>query len=332
MTTLTRRVGLTLALGASLAIGGFAQAQTAAPTPIRMIGFGGATNLPVWVALDKGFFAKEGLAVTLDRTPGSREQIADIMSGKYEFATSAFDNIVAYTDGQGAAKYDGFDIVAVLGVHSGLNSVLVRPEIKTYEDLKGKTVAVDAITSGYATVLYQILKNKGLEKDRDYKIVSVGGTEGRVKALKDGVAQVAIVSSPQDRELEKEGFRILDDAAAAIGDYQGSAYVVRRSWAKAHDKEIMALVRAVIAAQNFVFENKAGALEVLKARSKGLGDDEAEALYGRLTGPGGLNRNAELNPRGVEMVLKLRSVYGNASPSSPAKYIETTYQDRARAK
>ncbi|MDO9439404.1 MAG: ABC transporter substrate-binding protein [Beijerinckiaceae bacterium] len=336
MKMFARRTALALSLCAPFALAGVGQAQAQAaapaPTPIKMIGFGGATNIPVWVALDKGFFAKEGLAVTLDRTAGSKEQIADIMSGKYQFATSAFDNIVAYTDGQGATKFDDFDIVAVLGVHSGLNSVLVRPEIKTYADLKGKTVAVDAVASGYATVLYQILKNKGLEKDKDYKIISVGGTEGRVKALKDGTAQVAIISSPQDKDLEKEGFKILDDAAAAIGDYQGSAYVVRKSWAKAHEKEMMALVRAVIAAQNYVFDNKAGAIEVLKARTKGLTDAEADALYQRLTGPGGLSRNAELNPKGVEMVLKLRSVYGNASPSSPAKYIDTSYQDRVRGK
>ena len=332
MIAIARRTALALAMGLPLAFAGGAVAQGAAPTQIKMIGFGGATNLPVWVALDKGFFAKEGLSVTLDRTKGSKEQIADMMSGKYQFATSAFDNIVAYTDGQGAVKYDNFDIVAVLGVHSGLNSVVVGKGIDKFEDLRGKTVSVDAVTSGYATVLYQILKNHGLEKDKDYKIISVGGTEGRVKSLEDGRAQVAIISSPQDKQLEKQGFKILADAAEAIGDYQGSAYVVRKSWAKAHDKEMMALVRAVIAAQNYVFENKAGAIEVLKKRTKGLSDEEASSLYDRLTGPGGLNRNAELNPKGVDMVLNLRSVYGNAKPSSPSTYIDNSYRDRAAKK
>lgn len=327
MRTFVRRAVLALTFGLPLALTGGA-AGAAELTKINMIGFGGATNLPVWVAVDKGFFEREGMAVTLDRTLGSKEQIQDIMSGKYEFATSAFDNIVAYADGQGATKFDDFDIVAVLGVHSGLNSVVVRPEIKTYSDLKGKTVAVDAVASGYATVLYQILKNKGLEKDRDYKIISVGGTEGRVKALEDGTAQVAIVSLPQDMQLEKAGFRILDDAAAAVGDYQGSAYVVRKSWAKTHEKELLALMRAVVAAQDYVFDNKAGAIEVLKGRTKGISDAEAAAMYDRLIGPGGLTRHAALNPKGVDMVLKLRSVYGSASTSPATKYIDTSYQDR----
>lgn len=331
MMTYARRAALALMVGLPLAFvaGGAAGAEL---TPIKMIGFGGATNLPVWVAVDKDFFEKQGLAVTLDRTTGSKEQIQDIMSGKYQFATSAFDNIVAYADGQGATKFDDFDIVAVLGVHSGLNSVVVRPEIKSYADLRGKTVAVDAVASGYATVLYQILKNKGLEKDKDYKIISVGGTEGRVKALQDGTAQVAIVSLPQDVQLQKQGFTILDDAAAAIGDYQGSAYVVRQSWAKAHPAELQALMRAVIAAQDYVFENKAGAMAVLKARTPGATDADVAAMYDRLIGPGGLTRHAEINPKGVEMVLKLRSVYGAASVSPQSKYIDLSYLERLRAK
>ena len=112
MRNFTRRCGLALALAVSFSM----QAVAQAPTQIRMIGFGGATNLPAWVAQDKGFFAKEGLVVTLDKTAGSQEQMADVMNGKYEFVTTAFDNIVAYTDGQGALKFDNYDLTAILGV------------------------------------------------------------------------------------------------------------------------------------------------------------------------------------------------------------------------
>jgi ABC-type nitrate/sulfonate/bicarbonate transport system substrate-binding protein len=324
---ITRRTGLACAFF----LGALAPAFAQAPTQIRMIGFGGATNLPAWVALDKGFFAKEGLAVTLDKTQGSKEQMQDIMAGKYEFVTTAFDNIVAYTDGEGATKYDNYDLTAILGVHSGLNSVVARPEIKSYEDLRGKTVAVDAVASGYATILYQILKNKGLG-DKDYKIISVGGTDGRVAALEDGRAQVAILSSPQDIQLEKKGYKILDDAAAALGDSQGSVYAVRKSWAKAHEKETLALMRAIIAAQDFVFDNKDAAIEVLIARTPGLSKEDAESIWKRLTGPGGLTRHAALNPKGVDMVLNLRTVYGNPAKGGADRYIDLSWQQKVSAK
>jgi ABC-type nitrate/sulfonate/bicarbonate transport system substrate-binding protein len=299
-----------------------------------MIGFGGATNLPVWLAIDRGLFEKHGLKVTLDRTPGSKQQIADIMAGKYQFATTAFDNIVAYTEGQGSAKYDNFDLVAILGVHSGLNSVVSAPLVKAWADIKGKTVSVDAPTSGYATVLYQILQNKGIAKDRDYKVISVGGTGARVKSLKDGTAQMAIISSPDDIQLRSAGFNILADAAVEIGEYQGSTYAVRRSYAKSNEKTVLAFVRAVTSAHEAVFNNKADSIAVLKSRAKGLSDQQIEAMYTRMTGPGGLSRAAALNMKGVETVLKLRSIYGTAKGPLPApsKYIDASYAQKAQSK
>ena len=319
--------GKMVVLAAVLAVGLAAPAW--AQTEIKLIGFGGGTNVPSWVAIDKGFFEKEGLKVTQDVTPGSKEQMQDIMAGKYQFASTAFDNIVAYTEGQGTDKFADYDVVAIMGVHSGMNTVVARPEIKKYADLKGKVAAVDSPTSGYATVLYQIIKEKaGLEQDKDYKTASVGGTSGRVKALKDGSAHVAMISSPNDMELKDEGFTILGDAAEEIGAFQGSAYAVRKSYAKDHPKEVEAFVRAMVAATDFVFSDKAGTVEVLKKRLKNLSDADAGKLYDRLIGPGGLNRRAALNTKGVETVLKLRTLYGGAAPTKPEKYIDLSYYQK----
>lgn len=306
-----------------------AMAPAWAQTEVKLIGFGGGTNVPSWVAIDKGFFLKEGLKVTQDVTPGSKEQMQDIMAGKYQFASTAFDNIVAYTEGEGTDKFPDYDVVAIMGVHSGMNSIVVRPEIKKYADLKGKVAAVDSPTSGYATVLYQIIKEKaGLEKDKDYTTVSVGGTGARVKALKDGAAQVAMISSPNDMQLKDEGFSIIGDAAEEIGAFQGSAYAVRKSYAKDHPKEVEAFVRAIVAATDYVFADKAGTVQVLKARIKNLSDADAGKLYDRLTGPGGLNKRAALNTKGVETVLKLRTLYGGAAPTKPEKYIDLSYYQK----
>ncbi len=331
--TFTRR---TLLSGGAAAVGLAASplvtmVEAQAITEIRMIGFGGVTNVPIWFAIDRGLFAKEGLKVTLDRTPNSKEQIANLMADKYQFATTAFDNIVAYTEGQGSAKYDNFDLVAILGVHSGLNSVVTAATVKTWNDIKGKTVSVDSPTSGYATVLYQILQNKGLARDRDYKVISVGGTGARIKSLVDGTAQMAIISSPDDIELQNKGFNILAEAAVEIGEFQGSTYAVRRSYAKANEKTVLAFIRAIRAAHDAVFNNKADTIAVLKTRAKELSDQQIETMYTRMTGPGGLNPGAAINTKGVETVLKLRSIYGSEKGPlpSPAKYIDTSYAQKA---
>jgi ABC-type nitrate/sulfonate/bicarbonate transport system substrate-binding protein len=318
-------------LAAGLAVG--LAAPAAAQTEVKMISFGGGTNVPSWVALDKGYFLKEGLKVTQDVTPGSKEQMQDIMAGKYQFASTAFDNIVAYTEGEGTDKFPDYDVTAIMGVHSGMNSIVVRPEIKKYSDLKGKVVAVDSPTSGYATVFYQIVKDKsGLEKDKDYTTISVGSTAPRVKALKDGTGHAAMISSPNDMQLKDEGFTILGDAATEIGDFQGSAYAVRKSYAKDHPKEVESFVRAMVAATDYVFADKAGTIEVLKKRIKNLSDADAAKLYDRLTGPGGLNKRAALNTKGIETVLKLRTLYGGAAPTKAEKYYDLSYYSKVVGK
>ena len=305
-----------------------------AHTKLDMVGFGGVSNLPIWVGMDKGLFAKEGLEVTLDRTPGSIAQMQNMMAGKYQVASTSIDNIIAYTEKQGDVQIDNFDVVAVGGVHSGLNSVVVRPEIKSYRDIKGKPVAVDALGTGYAFVLFKVLEQNGLAFQKDYSVVSVGGGPERLKALEEKKAVAAVMSAPNDIEAKEKGYNILADAAKELGGYQGSAYAVRRSWAKDHEKEVVAWMRALVQAHDWVFANKAESLALLKKHVKGLDDKEANVIYTSLTsGAGGLNKHAEINMAGMKTVLALRGEYATPKKSltDPNKYVDLSYQKKAAA-
>lgn len=325
------RLAMVLAAGAVIGLA----APAAAQTEIKISTFSGSTNVVTWAAIDKGFFAKEGLKATSERTHGSKEQQQDVMDGKYQFASTSFDNIVAYTEGEGQIKFPDYDAVAIMGVHQGMTSVLARPEIKKYQDIKGQTVAVDSPTSGYATVFYQIVKDKsGLVQEKDYKLLAVGGTRARIKAMEEKKAVAAIVSTPNDMKLAEKGYNVLGQVAEELGAYQGSVFMVRKSYAQANPKVVEAFTRAIVAANDFVFSNKAGAIEVLKKNLKGLEDAEANKIYDRLIGPGGLNKRAALSLDGVSNVLKLRSVYGDkkGAPTDPKKYVDVSYHQKAVAK
>lgn len=325
------RLAMVLAAGAVIGLCGPAAAQT----EIKISTFSGSTNVVAWAAIDKGFFEKEGLKVTAERTHGSKEQQQDVMDGKYQFASTSFDNIVAYTEGEGQIKFPNYDVVAIMGVHQGMTSVLARPEIKKYQDIKGQTVAVDSPSSGYATVFFQIVKDKsGLVQEKDYKLLAVGGTRARIKAMEEKKAVAAIVSTPNDMQLAEKGYNVLGKVAEELGAYQGSVFIVRKSYAQANPKVVEAFARAIVASNDFVFSNKAGAIEVLKKNLKGLDDAEANKIYDRLIGPGGLNKRAALSVDGVSNVLKLRSVYGDSKgPAADAKkYIDLSYHQKAAAK
>jgi ABC-type nitrate/sulfonate/bicarbonate transport system substrate-binding protein len=248
--------------------------------------------------------------------------------------SSAFDNIVAAAEGQSDVPLPApFDMVAVLGVRGGINSVVARPEIDGFAGIKGKVVAVDAAKSGYAIVLYQILLKKGLTYGNDYTTVAVGSTANRAAALEDGRAAAAMIDVTSDRPLQKRGFKILADATAELGAYQGSAIVARRPWAQDHEAELAAFIRAYVAATDYVFAHRDEAIAELKTHVKDMSDDELGTLYDRITGPGGLDRHAALDLAGIDNVLKLRETYGEPKKqmAPPSKYIDITYMERALA-
>ena len=105
-------------VGGALTIGLTIGAQAA---EVRLLSFGGATNLPIWMALEKGFMEKEGVKLTFSTTNGSVEQIRDFYAGKYDVISTAFDNIVAYAEGQSDIPLPGpFDMFAFMGGHGGM--------------------------------------------------------------------------------------------------------------------------------------------------------------------------------------------------------------------
>ncbi|HEU0071777.1 MAG TPA: ABC transporter substrate-binding protein [Alphaproteobacteria bacterium] len=337
-----RRAGLCLLATAALAASGWARAQEiptapqAGPAPLEMMSFPGTVNLPVWVAQDKGFFTKNGVAVKLVRATSVANQITDVMAGKYPLFITAMDNIVAYQEGQGSAPLaQPADMFAFMGVHRGLNSLVVKPELMTYQHLRGHVMAVDSLNSGYAFVLYRLLERNDLELGVDYKVVALGGAGERFAALKAGRIDGTLLAAPNDDEASELGFTILAEPADLTGGYQGSVYGTRRAWANLHPKELLGITRSLIEAHDYIRAEKAGAIAVLRGHIKGLSEERAELTYKSLVeDKGGLNKRGQISVEGVKTVLGLRSDMGQPKKklTDPYRYIDTSYYDQVIGK
>lgn len=320
----------TVAVGLALAC--MAPLPASAQTKLSIVTFAGATNLPIWIAIDQGFFSKEGLEVTQDITRGSVAEMEGLMSGKYQFGSSALDNIIANAEGLADKKIEGFDLVGITGVHSGMNRVVTRPEVHSYAGIKGKAIATDALNSGYGLVLIEILAMNGLKLGQDYTALPVGSGPNRLKAMMEGKAVAAALSAPDDIEAEKAGFNILGDTTEIIGAYQGSALVVRRAYAQAHEPQVLAFIRAVVAATDHVFADKADAIAEMRRHIKGMSDADLETIYAQMVGSkGGLNRGARMNIDGVNMLLTLRNDLAGSTKklTDPYQYVDLSYYEKA---
>jgi len=314
---------------AALAV--FAAAAVAQETTLRVNVFPGSTNLALLMGIEKGVFARHGLKVEVQNTPNSEDQRAGLAAGKFEIAHAAVDNAVALVE---AAKQDA---VIVMGGDGGLNEFMVRPEINSIADVRGKVLAVDAPNTAYALVAKKILKQNGLLEGKDYTLRVVGGTLARSAALAgDPTLACSMVNPPFSFTVREKGVKSLGRALDLIGPYQAGGAFVMRAWAKTHadvlERYIAAYVESTRMAMNPA--NRAESVSLLTQRFK-LAPKLAEQSYDALMTPGfGLARDARFDMEGFRKVLSLRAeIEGQwgGKPPAPDKYLDLSYYDKAVA-
>ncbi len=317
-----------------------ALALLAAPLPARaaetlqVIVFPGGFNWPIWAAQEKGFFAREGLEVKLTPTPSSVFQLTNLIEGKFDIGMTAIDNVIAYQEGQGEAPVSGTpDLFAFMGGDNGFLRLIVQPEIRSYADLKGKELSVDALTTGYAFVLRKMLERGGL-KESDYALVRAGGVLQRWEALKERKHAGTLLLSPFEVMAEAAGFRRLGNAVDVLGRYQGLVGASRRSWAQAHSPQLVGYIRAYRAGVAWLYDraNKAEALAILEKNVRGMTPELAAKTYDVLLAPtGGFEPNCAMDLDGVRTVLAIRSEYGRPQKTltDPGAYYDPVYYQKA---
>ena len=291
--------------------------------------------LPMWVASARGLFARRGLEVEFVPAKGSAAQYTDIAEGRIQVFTTLMENIIAYAWGEGEKQFDPpVDAFVFMGASRGHQSLMARPGVVGIEDLKGKTLAASGRRTGNALVLYGMLARRGLELDRDFKVVAVGGGPVTVESLTKVGADAALMGAPNDTIARQSGFVRLGDTTEFFGGYQSSVYTARRSWAAGNRGILVAFISALVEALRLIFAQREIALSVLKQRLPTLGDDEATALYADLvSGRGQLNVDGRIEERDVAVVLELRKQFALAPhPKANArKFYDLSYLEEALA-
>jgi len=328
-------VALVVALVSSLvAIAGHAQAPT--PAPLRVISFDGGWNLPVWAAQRQGFFETNGVSVQLTYTPNSAFLITSLLDGKFDIALATIDNLIAYQEGQGEAKIaDNPDLFAFMGGDGGFFSIVARPGIKDVAGLKGGTLSVDAMTTGLAFVLRELVVRGGLA-ETDVTFVRAGGTASRYRDLIAGKHDATLLRTPFELLARDRGFVVLA-SAESLGAYQGTAGYARRSWARDHEAALVGFLRAYKAATDWLYDRKNRDVveALLIANIRDMTPALARQSYDLLLADrGGLARDLAPDSAGIRTVLELRTKYGmpQKSLADPMKYVDLGYYEKAFGK
>jgi ABC-type nitrate/sulfonate/bicarbonate transport system substrate-binding protein len=304
-------------------------AIAAGPGTIRVNAFPNAKALPFHAGLERGIFAKHGVALELSFTENSTAQRQGLAAGRFDVVHAAVDNAVAMADA-------GKDVVIVTGGDSGMNEFFVQAGIGSFADLRGRTLIVDAPNTAYAIQAKKILLKHGLAEGADYKVVPVGRGELRLKAMAENKGYAAaILNLPFTIQAEQLGMKSLGNTVDMLGPYQANGAFALRSWVGTNGALLERYIAGYLESLRWVRrpENRAECVALLMSKLK-IPRDVAERSYAVLVDPvRGFTPDAAFDMEGFRNLLALRAEIENkgGEARAPESYLDLSHYRRALA-
>jgi ABC-type nitrate/sulfonate/bicarbonate transport system substrate-binding protein len=229
---------LSVAMVLSLGLSSFALAQA---RPLKKIHVGvpsvSVANIIIYVTKEARLYEKYGLDAEVIAVNGSGIASKALIGGNLDISPIATPTVIA-------ADLAGADMVILAHTMPGVvHALMVKPEIRRVEDLKGKKIAVSSLGSLTDFLVRAIAKKKGLNPDRDLTLIQTGTDSERILALKSGAVDGAAMSHPGYGRAKKMGFAMLWDSAKEI-DYPWMEITTRRAAIKADREMIMNYMKA----------------------------------------------------------------------------------------
>ena len=254
----------------------------------------------LWVAEQKGFFRHNGLETEIIVTgQGATAGIGALLANDIQFASAAGDSLV------NAALRGGETVMIAAGVNRGLNRIMVRPEIKTPADLRGKKIGATRIGAVSHSVLLMMLKRWNLNP-AEVQVLQLGSSPSMLQALEKGGVDGAVMTIPFVFIAEDRGFRVLVDMAETDIYYLHTMIASTRNYLRTKRDSAVRFLRGFVEGIAYFKQNKKESMEIVRKKLRINADQERnlERSYDLLA-----SKYYEAVPypslRGVETVLGL---------------------------
>jgi NitT/TauT family transport system substrate-binding protein len=194
-------------------------------------------NIIIFITKEARLFEKYGLDAEVITMNGSGIASKALISGNIEISPIATPTVIN-------ANLAGSDMAILAHTMPGVvHALMVKPEIKRPEDLKGKKIAVSTLGSLTDFLVRYIARRKGLNPDRDVTLITTGGDAERLVALKSGVVDGAAMSHPGYGRAQRMGFSMLWDSAKEV-NYPWMEITTRRTTVKSDRGTVMNYMKA----------------------------------------------------------------------------------------
>jgi NitT/TauT family transport system substrate-binding protein len=226
------------------------------------------TFLPAEVARQRGFFREQNLDVKLLLTRSEVDRAA-LASGNVDYTLRAGSTFVSAARGLPVK-------IVLLGTMRPFWGLVVRPEVKSVAELKGKSMGVPGLLGSQQISAKFILKQHGLDPERDvvYRVVDTGT---RIAALLSGTIDCSMMDYGEAFRAKKAGFKMLVNAAEAHGLIAGGLGVNTKKLREQPD-QVRRVLRAMVQALRYLQESPEGTQQAMMSWLK-LDREMAADIY-----------------------------------------------------
>jgi ABC-type nitrate/sulfonate/bicarbonate transport system substrate-binding protein len=281
-------------------------------TPLRFGLF--SPSLPHLVAIREGYYEERGLAVEQQRIPSSAGLLRALRDGDLDVALTSPDNIANFRLNKAGDGYLDARIIAAVD-QAGSISLMGRPGIDAPGQIRHGTVAVDARNSGFAFLLYELLKSRDLVPDVDYRVLEAGGTPSRFAALLAGSFEATILNAGFDVRAQAEGGSLLIPAVDVIPDYLSTVLAARGEYLDEATGPVARFVAGFRQAMNYCLDpaRHADCTDLVVSEWQVSSDVAARMVDAAADARTGVVPDAVIKPARLEVVLELRKRWAGFS-------------------
>jgi NitT/TauT family transport system substrate-binding protein len=235
----------------------------------------GSTSLPFVVAEEKGFFKSEGLNAIVVIMQ-NQIVVNGVVTRNVDYG-GTFSNFVG-------AALSNLPVRIVMSAMDGSDHYLVTaPNVKTVEDLKGKTFGISSFGGTPHSEAIMILRKYGMNPEKDVTFLQIGGSSSRYTALESGSIQAAMLVPPFNAFAKKRGFNQLLSFNDVMSIPLGGLSVHTQKMKEKPD-EIVRMIKAVLKATDYIRRRKSEILAFIEAKWGIKESDVRESIYREMVG------------------------------------------------
>ncbi|MEA2867906.1 MAG: hypothetical protein QOE39_2621 [Bradyrhizobium sp.] len=278
-------------------------------------------NMPVWVAQHQRMFADEGLDVTIELYEGVDEVTNRLRDGRAQLSYGITEHVILDSEAGGFLEIIGGNVNRLPF------SFVAGKAIRTFDDLRGKTVGVSSLDAGSSSLVMKLLAARGLEYPRDYKMRAVGPILTRWEMLKSGEIDAGLQGAPLNYIALDQGFPSLCEPRDEVPYFQFTSLNVDQRWAMANEATIRKFMRAFVRAHQWFFANRDGSTSVAMHET-GISREYALRAWDEYTTDQIFLRDGDASTAAVQALIEISSLIRavpNRVKSSADGYINRNY-------